>query len=78
MRIFGHVLFGAGHIIGTIKTPSAATNSQTAFAADIGGGVDYGLRGPLAWRVQADYLQTQFYGTAQKDVRLSTGLVIRF
>jgi hypothetical protein len=78
LRIFGHVLFGAGHIIGTIKTPTPATNSTTAFAADIGGGVDYALRGPFAWRVQADYLQTQFYGTAQKDVRFSTGLVIRF
>jgi len=78
LRIFGHLLFGAGHLTGTIKTPSPATNSKTAFAADIGGGADYRLRGPFAWRVQADYLQTQFYGTAQKDVRFSTGLVIRF
>jgi hypothetical protein len=78
LRIFGHVLFGAGHLTGTIKSPSPATNSRTAFAADIGGGADYALRGPFAWRAQVDYLQTQFYGTAQKDVRFSTGLVIRF
>ncbi len=76
LRPFGHVLFGAGHVIGAIK--GASTSSDTAFAADIGGGADYRLKGPLAWRVQADFLQTQFFGTAQHDGRFSTGLVVRF
>jgi hypothetical protein len=77
-RIFGHVLFGVGRINGDIKSPSTSSTSNTAFAADIGGGADYHLKGPLAWRIQADFLQTQFYSTAQHDARYSTGLVIRF
>ncbi len=80
-RPFAQVLFGVGHI-STTQNSSVATNfnqpSDTSFAWAFGGGLDYKIIRPIAWRFQADYVQTRFFGDTQNDVRLSTGVVVRF
>jgi hypothetical protein len=76
VRPFVHALVGASHTSASGGT--GATPSDTSFATAIGGGVDFRLIPFLAWRVQGDYLQTRFFGNIQNNVRLSTGIVLRF
>jgi len=71
-RPFAEALFGAGHI------NANAAGSDTSFATALGGGLDYRIIRPVAWRFQGDYVQTRFFGTTQNNLRLSTGIVIRF
>jgi len=71
-RPFAEVLIGAGHI------NAHAAGSDTSFATAIGGGLDYKLLRILAWRFQGDYLRTSFFSSTQNNVRLSTGIVVRF
>jgi hypothetical protein len=71
-RPFAEALIGAGHI------NAHAAGSDTSFATSIGGGLDYKLLRVLAWRFQGDYLQTRFFSNTQNNVRLSTGIVVRF
>jgi hypothetical protein len=68
---FAHVLIGVSHF-------SSAPDSETSFADAFGGGIDYRLIRPIAWRFQLDDLQTRFFSTRQDDFRFSTGLVLRF
>jgi opacity protein-like surface antigen len=81
LRPFAQALFGVGHIT-TSQSAAVAANfvqpSDTSFGWALGGGVDYKVIRPLAWRFQGDYVQTRYFGTTQNDVRLSTGLVLRF
>jgi Outer membrane protein beta-barrel domain len=72
IRPFAEFLIGAGHI--NVK----GVNSDTSFATAIGGGLDYKLIPLVAWRFQGDYVHTRFFDTAQNNVRLSTGIVVRF
>jgi hypothetical protein len=74
-RPFAHVLIGAAHLHESGNLFSA---SETDFADAIGGGLDYHLIPRVAWRVQADALQTRFHGERQNDARISTGLVVKF
>jgi hypothetical protein len=71
---FAHALVGVGHI----SDSQAASNSDTAFATAIGGGLDYKLIKGLAWRVQGDELHTRFFNGTQDHFRFSTGIVFRF
>jgi hypothetical protein len=71
-RPFAEALIGAGHI------NAHAAGASTSFATAIGGGLDYKLLRILAWRFQGDYLQTRFFSNTQSNVRLSTGIVVRF
>jgi hypothetical protein len=71
-RPFAEVLVGAGHI------NAHAAGSSTSFATAIGGGLDYKLLRILAWRFQGDYLRTSFFSSTQDNVRLTTGIVVRF
>ncbi len=79
-RPFAEALFGAAHV----KTTSTGAvdlfvqPSDTSFATAPGGGLDYKIIKPVAWRFQGDYVQTRFFGTTQNNVRLSTGIVLRF
>jgi hypothetical protein len=52
--------------------------TDTSFATAVGGGIDYKIIKPIAWRVQGDYVQTRFFDTTQNNVRISTGIVLRF
>lgn len=77
---FGHVLFGLGNEnVGlNLPSPFALHLNSNAFSMAMGGGVDVKLTSRLAWRVQPDYLQTDFLHATQKNLRVSTGLVFRF
>lgn len=72
---FAEVMFGVAHITNGGDFPSS---SNTSFGTALGGGLDYRIVRPIALRVEADYLQTRFYSTTQNNLRLSTGLVVRF
>jgi opacity protein-like surface antigen len=71
-RPFVEALFGGAHVnaIGGV--------TDTSFATALGGGLDYKIIRPIAWRFQGDYVQTRFFGATQNNVRLSTGIVLRF
>jgi len=77
---FAHALFGATHIKVTTNVAGAKlTESDTAFALALGGGIDVKLRPSVALRlIQADYLLTRFGEETQNNVRLSTGFVFRW
>ncbi len=72
IRPFAEVLFGGGHV------STNGAGSDTSFATALGGGIDYHLIPLVAWRLQGDYIQTRFFSTTQNNVRLSTGIVLRF
>jgi opacity protein-like surface antigen len=71
-RPFAEALFGGAHV------NAGEAGSDTSFATAVGGGLDYKLIRPVAWRFQGDYVQTRFFGTTQNNLRLSTGIVFRF
>ena len=71
-RPFAEALFGGGHV------NTNGIGSDTSFATALGGGFDYKIIRPVAWRFQGDYVQTRFFGATQSNVRLSTGIVLRF
>src|ERR1700733_5527844 len=68
-RPFAEALFGASHV------NAGSVGSDTSFATALGGGLDYRIFRPIAWRFQGDYVQTHFFGNTQNNVRLSTGIV---
>jgi opacity protein-like surface antigen len=72
---FGEFMVGLAHINtgGTLPGPS-----NTSFATAVGGGIDYRLFRPIALRIEGDYLRTSFFSTSQNNLRLSTGIVVRF
>ncbi|MGA2415120.1 MAG: hypothetical protein ABSF59_11760 [Candidatus Sulfotelmatobacter sp.] len=72
IRPFAEALFGGAHV------NAGAAGSDTSFATAVGGGLDYKLIAHIAWRFQGDYVQTRFFGTTQDNVRISTGIVLRF
>jgi hypothetical protein len=72
-RPFAEALFGGAHV-----SLNHNAGSDTSFATAIGGGLDYRLIRPIAWRFQGDYVQTRFFGATQNNVRISTGIVLRF
>jgi len=76
---FGQALFGLAHQ--SIAGNAFITNvgqEDSAFAFAIGGGIDFRLVSRVAWRVQADYLQTKLFNSTQHDPRITTGVVLRF
>jgi outer membrane immunogenic protein len=81
---FGQVLVGGVHASGSLASPPnpAYTNAGLAFAANVGGGLDLRASRRFSWRLfDADYLVTTFQNGVndhQNNVRLSSGLVIRF
>src|ERR1700728_257095 len=71
-RPFAEALFGGAHV------DAGAFGTDTAFATALGGGLDYKIIRPIAWRFQGDYVQTRFFDATQNNVRISTGIVLRF
>jgi hypothetical protein len=72
-RPFAEGLFGAAHV-----NVNNGYGSDTSFATALGGGLDYKIIKPVAWRFQGDYVQTRFFGATQNNIRISTGIVLRF
>ena len=71
-RPFAEAMFGFGHV------KLDAGPSDNSFATAVGGGLDYRIIRPLAWRFQGDYVQTRFFDATQSNIQLSTGIVLRF
>jgi len=71
-RPFGEFEVGVGHI------NTNASGSQTSFATALGGGLDYRIIRLVAWRFEGGYVSTRFFSTTQNNLRLSTGIVVRF
>jgi hypothetical protein len=72
---FAEAMGGVAHIStgGTFPGPS-----NTSFATALGGGIDYRLVRLVAWRLEGDYITTRFFNSTQNNLRLSTGIVLRF
>jgi len=84
--LFVDGLVGLGFInSAAIPFDNSSPRSNATFAALAGGGFDTALSRGLAWRVEGDYLRTQ-YGSNSDQIHnlrgnfahFSTGLVIRF
>ena len=74
-RPFAHALFGAARVN---FSASGFSDDEMNFAAALGGGLDYRIRGPFQWRFQGDYLLSRFFSSTQHNGRFSTGLVFTF
>jgi opacity protein-like surface antigen len=73
---FAHAQFGG---INASAAGFGLGASETAFAMNLGGGVDVKINDNFAFRVaQFDYLMTRFVSDSQHNFRISTGIVIRF
>ena len=72
-RPFAEALFGGAH-----ASLDNGVGSSTSFATALGGGLDYKIIPLIAWRFQGDYVQTRLFSATQNNVRISTGLVLRF
>jgi len=71
-RPFGEFEIGVGHVT------TAGFGSDTSYATAVGGGLDYTIVRPVALRFQGDYVRTRFFSRAENNLRLSTGIVLRF
>jgi outer membrane immunogenic protein len=79
---FGQVLVGAAHTSGSLVSGHTAANAGAAFAANLGGGLDLRANRRFSFRlIEADYLLTTIdngVNNHQNNLRLSSGLVVRF
>lgn len=71
-RPFGEFLVGVAH------ANANGIGTDNSIATAIGGGLDYRIIRPLAWRFQGDYIHNNLFGTGENNVRISTGIVLRF
>lgn len=74
-RPFAEALFGFSRFH---QNNASFSDADSSFATGFGGGVDYRLISLVGWRVEADALQTRFFGGTQNNIRVSTGLVLHF
>ena len=65
-------------MIGASHVNAHTVRSDTSFATAVGGGLDFKLIKLVAWRFQGDYVHSHLLNAAQNNVRLSTGIVLRF
>jgi hypothetical protein len=70
---FGEFFVGVAHVSSNGFSPT-----NTSWATAFGGGLDYRLVRLVAVRVEGDYVRTNFFSTSQDDIRISTGIVVRF
>jgi len=71
-RPFGELEVGVAHV------NTNGFGSSTSYGTAVGGGLDYRIFRPLAWRFEGDYVRTHLFSTSQNNLRLSTGIVLRF
>jgi len=73
--VFGHFLFGKTE--DKVHVNLGGSSNDRAFA--LGLGYDRPFSQRLTFRVfQADYLDTQVFGTSQHNLRISTGIVVHW
>jgi peptidoglycan-associated lipoprotein len=84
LQPFGQVSVGLAHASGTLvgKGTPGAINAGSAFAANMGGGLDVRINRRISMRVaEADYLLTTVHNDTnnhQNNLRISAGLVLHF
>jgi opacity protein-like surface antigen len=76
-RPFAEFEVGVGHV-NTNSDSNVVFGSATSYATAVGGGLDYKIFGPVAWRVEGDYVRTHFFSAGQSNFRFSTGIAFRF
>jgi hypothetical protein len=74
-RPFAEALFGAVQVQ---ETGPATSKSEASFAEALGLGIDFRLMRLLSWRIQADAIKAELTEFTQQNVRLSSGLAVRF
>jgi hypothetical protein len=72
---FAHALFGVSRVG---ESGPGFSGSSTSVGEAFGGGFDYRLFHPIAWRFQGDDLRTRFFSGSQNSFRFSTGVVFHF
>jgi len=72
-RPFAQALFGAVNAQG-----SGVLKSDTSFAEALGGGLDFEFVRLLTWRIQADEVKTGSPAFERRNLRLVSGLAVRF
>jgi hypothetical protein len=77
VRPFAQILFGATRL-NVNENGSGPSTSTTSFAQALGGGVDYQLIPLVSLRLQADDLHTGSSVYSHNNLRVSTGVLIRF
>jgi hypothetical protein len=75
LRPFAQVLFGAVH---ARENSAGVPRSDTSFAEDLGVGIDFRLARLLSWRFETDELKTGTPTFERYNVRVSSGMAIRF
>jgi hypothetical protein len=68
-----HALAGMAHV-----NPQLARAGKNGVAVQVGGGADYTLRGPLAVRMEGDWVLTHLYSRWQNNFQLVIGLALHF
>jgi hypothetical protein len=70
---WAHVMVGGAHVL-----PQTAAGGQNAFAMRAGIGADYRFNAVFSWRVELDYVRTQFFNSSQNNFQAATGAVFHF
>jgi len=73
VRPFAEAVLGAVHAQGTV-----ALKSATSFAQALGCGVDFRLMRLLSWRIQADEIKTESPAFERRNLRVASGVAVRF
>ena len=79
LRFTGHTLFGRSR--DRLRQPGTTQlePSNLGRGVALGGSLDFALSDRLSVRpIQADYLITNFFGSTQHNLRISTGLIFKF
>jgi hypothetical protein len=74
-RPFGQAMIGAVRVR---ENASTGAMSDTSFAEDLGLGLDFRLMRLLSWRNQVDELKTGSPDFERRNLRLSSGVALRF
>lgn len=70
---WGHVVLGGIHM-----QPQTAGNSRSAFAYELGGGVDWRWKSQIFLRAQGDWVRSHLYQESQNNFQFATGIVFTF
>lgn len=74
IEVWIHGMGGGAHFV-----PQTAFGGQSAWAYEVGGGLDLGShRSRLVYRVEADLVGTRFFGTYQDSPRIAAGIVYKY
>jgi hypothetical protein len=74
LQVFAHGLVGFAHL-----TPQTPFGGESAFAYELGGGVDFiPPHHRFGYRLEADLLGTRYFGVYQYSPKISAGIVFKF